>query len=398
VPLWQNDSCLYLFPMKKLFPILFLLILSSCKKDPETISSVTPFIHFYGTSGDETGRQVKVMSDGDIVVCGYGAGPNGGTDFFLLRTDKDGNQRWMNYYGGAGNETTWSFDKTNDGGFIIGGYTNSFGAGGDDFYIVKTDAAGNVSWTKTYGGLYNDDATNILTVSTGFLISGISNSGNDDNAWILRLDENGDSLWSYNYGGIGADGAMCACENADGTHAIIGYTYSTFTHSADGFLLLLNDSGQQTGFYNYGTPDYDEPHAVVPAINGNGWIISGHEGSPAPLSTHNIFMRAIASDGTELWNYTYGGVDHDGSEAMCVNGNRYGIVARSNSRPNFGEDVYFLLVNADGSVHKENWLGTDSDDAGYGIAADHESFILSGFSRGGSFGGKDVYLERVIFH
>lgn len=384
--------------MKKVISILFFLaFITSCKKDPETISSRLPFIHYYGTSGDETGRQVKVMSDGDIVVCGYGDGPNGGTDFFLLRTDADGNQRWLKYFGGAGNETTWAFDKTDDGGFVIGGYTNSFGAGGNDFYIVKTDADGNVLWTKTYGGLYNDDATHILTVTNGFLVSGISNSGNDDNAWILRLNENGDSLWSHNYGGIGGDGAMSACRNENGTYTIIGYTFSTSTNSADGFLMLLNDSGQQTGFYNYGTADYDEPHAVVRAINGNGWIVSGHEGSPSPLSTHNVFLRAIGNDGTELWNYTYGGVAHDGSEDMCVNGNTYGIVARSNSRPDFAEDVYLLLVNADGSVNKQRWLGTDADDAGYGIAADRGSIILSGYSRGGSFGGKDIYLERVSF-
>lgn len=382
--------------MNKIVPfLLFCTLIVSCKKDPETVPADSTFLHYYGTSGDETGRAVKVLNDGDIVVCGYGAGPNGGTDIFLLRTDKDGNQRWMNYFGGAGNETAWSFDKTDDGGFIIGGYTKSFGAGGDDFYIVKTDANGNTVWTKTYGGLYTDQATHIMNVGNGFLISGNSNSGHDDNAWILRLNANGDSLWSHNYGGAGADGAMSACKNADGTYAIIGYTGSSSTNSYDGFLMLLNDNGQQTGFYNFGTPDYDEPHAVVAAIDGNGWIVSGHQGSPAPLTTHNVFLRAIGSDGTELWNYTYGGVAHDGSEDMCVSGNTYGIVARSNSRPDFGEDVYLLLVNADGSLHKEQWLGTDADDAGYGIAADRGSVILSGYSRGGSFGGKDVYLERV---
>jgi hypothetical protein len=383
--------------MKKILPLLlFPVLLFSCKKDPQPAVGDAPFIHFYGTSGDETGRQVKVLSDGDIVVCGYGNGPNGGTDIFLLRTDHDGNQRWMKYYGGGGNETTWSFDKTTDGGFVIGGYTNSFGAGGDDFYIVKTNADGDVQWTKTYGGLFNDDAINILTVPDGgFLVSGISGSGADDNAWILRLNANGDSLWSHNYGGIGGDGAMSACVNADGTYAVIGYTQSTFTNSADGFLMLLNDSGQQTAFYNYGTAGYDEPHAVVPAIDGNGWIISGHAGEVSPLTTHNVFLRAIAHDGSELWNYNYGGVVHDGSEDMCVNGSTYGIVARSNSRPNFGEDIYMLLINADGSVNKEKWLGTDADDAGYGIAADRGNIILSGYSRGGSFGGKDIYLERV---
>ena len=92
--------------MKKVIPILFFLaLIFSCKKDPQATPSAHAFIHYYGTSGDETGRQVKVTGNGDIVVCGYGAGPNGGTDIFLLRTDPDGNQRWLKYFGGAGNET-----------------------------------------------------------------------------------------------------------------------------------------------------------------------------------------------------------------------------------------------------------------------------------------------------
>src|SRR4051812_45556765 len=130
-------------------PLLFFLLplFSSCRKDQEIIVN-PPFSHFYGTAGDEIGRHVKVLGNGDIAVCGYGDGPNGGTDFFLLLTDKDGNEKWIKYYGGAGNETCWSLDKTSDGGFILGGYTNSFGAGGDDFYIVKTDADGNSQWTK----------------------------------------------------------------------------------------------------------------------------------------------------------------------------------------------------------------------------------------------------------
>jgi hypothetical protein len=381
--------------MKKFIPVLFFLVLISCKKDPQVEPTGLPFVHFYGTSGDETARQVKVLSDGDILVCGYGAGPNGGNDLFLLRTDRDGNQRWMKYYGGAGNETAWSFAIAADGGFVLGGYTNSSGHGGDDFYVVKTDANGNQQWTKTYGGLYNDQANNIIAVSDGFLVSGVSNSGNDDNAWILRLNANGDSLWSFNYGGTGAEGAMEACKNANGTYAVIGYTSTPPASNYDGFLLLLNDSGQQTGYYIYGTPGYDEPHAIVPAIGGNGWVISGHEGMSTPLSTHNVFLRAIGNDGTQLWDHVYGGVDHDGGEEMCVNGNVYGIAARSNSRENSGEDIYLLEINANGDLKNESWTGTDSDDAGYGIAAEQGSFILSGYSRGGSFGGKDIFLERV---
>ncbi len=377
-------------------PIFFLpLLFSSCKKDPPPDLPKPSFTHFYGTAGDETGMQVKLLNDGGIVVCGYGAGPNGGTDMILMKTDNEGNEKWLKYFGGSGNETCWSFDKTSDGGFILGGSTNSFGFGGDDFYIVKTDGDGNVQWTKTYGGAHNDDATDIRTLANGYFVCGSYNSGHDDNAWMLRLDNNGDSLWSYNCGGNGGDGAMSSCESANGNHVVVGYTNSTLTNSTDGFLLLLDDSGRQTAFYDFGTAGYDEPHTVVPAIDGNGWVISGHTGASTNLVTHDVFIRAIGNNGVQRWYYTYGGAQHDGAEDMCVSGNTYAIAARSNSRANSGEDVYFLLINSDGTLKKQSWLGTSSNDGAYGIAADHESFILSGYSNGGVYGGEDIYLLRV---
>ncbi len=382
--------------MRTLSILVFLSVLVACEKDPP-VPSVLPFLNFYGGSGDETGRETCVIDNGDIVTCGYGAGPNGGNDLLLLATDENGNRRWLKHYGGAGNEICWAMDKTSDGGFVLGGYTNSFGAGGDDFYIVKTDADGNELWSRTYGGPGNDNAIGIRALAGGFILCGIRNYATDDNAWILRLDENGDSLWSCTWGGNGGDGAMSVCEGPGGSHVITGYTNSTVSGGTDGFLLLLSDSGTQLALYNYGTPEYDEPHSVAPAVDGNGWVISGHYGDDVDITTHHVFITAIASNGTLRWHRIYGGAQHDGSEDLCVSGQTYAVCARSNSRAGFGEDVYFLQVDVDGSALQERWLGTDADDAGYGVAADGSSFVLSGTSRGGGFGGKDVLLMRVVW-
>lgn len=382
--------------MKKILAILLITVsFFSCRKDLEIDSAPPAFTHFYGTNGDETGRQVKVLPNGNIVACGYGAGPNGASDFFLLCTDNSGEEKWRNYYGSGGDEICWSFDICADGGFILGGYSNSFGAGGNDFFIVKTDSLGNQEWTKVYGGAYSEIATHIRTTNGGYLLSGISSSGNDENAYVLKLAENGDSLWSFSFGGNGGDGAMYSCAGENNSEIIIGYTNSTISGGTDGFLLSLNENGEEQFHYNYGTPEYDEPHAVVPAIDGNGWVISGHYGSDVVISTHNVFLTAIAADGTPRWTRTYGGAQHDGSEEMVVAGNTYGIVARSNSRAGTAEDFYFLRINENGSVRDERWLGTDADDAGYGIAYEGNSFVLSGTSHGGPFGGKDIYLMRV---
>jgi hypothetical protein len=383
--------------MKKptLFFTSLFILLFSCRKDPMIEKDIVPFVQYYGTSSDETGRQLRILSNGDLMVCGYGSGPNGQNDLFLMRTDSMGRLKWRKFYGGIGNETCWAFDLTSDNGFVLGGYTNSFGAGQDDFYIVKTDADGNEIWHKTYGGASGDIGVHIRSLPSGFLMTGIHNSGSDDNGWILRLDLNGDSLWSFLYGGNGGDGAMYSCNGANGTHVITGYTNSTFTGNTDGFLLFLNDDGTAITHYDFGTTDYDEPHVVLPAVNGDGWLISGHQGSAVNISTHSVFLTKIGLDGTPQWFKTYGGAAHDGSEEMIAMPTGYAIIARSNSRDGTGEDLYLLQTDLNGNLKKERWLGTDADDAGYGIAYEKKSITVSGVSRGGIFGGKDIYLERL---
>jgi hypothetical protein len=381
--------------MKTSILAFFLLIFfSACRKDPFIRPAPAPFLHYYGTNGDETGRMVKTVGDSDIVVCGFGAGPNGANDFFLLKTDQLGIQRWIKYYGGAGDETCWSFALAPDGGYVIGGYSNSFGAGGDDFVLIKTDADGNQQWIKTYGTSNNEQGINIRPANNGYFICGIANSGNDENAWMIRLDQNGDSLWSFNWGGNGNDGAMFSCDGANGSHVITGYTNSNTSGGTNGFLLILSDSGSVIAQYEFGTPEYDEPHTVTPAIDGDGWVVCGHYGATPMIVSHNIFLVKIGASGAQQWRYTYGGTEHDGGEGLAVFGNTYAIVARSNSRPGTSEDVYFVRVNENGTLREERWLGTAGNDAGYGITSDRGSLILTGYAAG-PMGGKDIYLERL---
>lgn len=382
--------------MKKFLPLFAVIALAACRKDPKPQVMPPAFSHFYGTSNDEIGRQVKSLPDGSIVVGGYGVGSNGGNDFFLMKTDSTGNELWRRYYGSGGDENMWSFDVTPDGGFVIGGNSNSFGTGGYDFFIVKTDADGFVQWQKVYGGPLNENMTHIRALPNGFLCCGVLPTTNDENAFILRLDASGDSLWSFMYGGNGGDGAMSSCDGGNNRHVITGYTNSAVSGGTNGFLLLLNDNGEEITHYNFGTPEYDEPHSVIPAIDGDGWVITGHRGSAIDLTTHNVFVTAIGNDGTQRWNYSYGGDQHDGGECIVASGNSYGIVGRSSSHAGYSQDVYFTEIDRNGNQLQQQWLGTTADDAGYGIDGERYGFVMTGYASGGPFGGKDIFLARVL--
>lgn len=382
--------------MKKiLFPFFLLILFGACRKDEKIETGALPFMHFYGSASDETARDTRILPNGDIITCGYGIGQNGSSDLFLICTDAEGNEKWRRFYGSGGDELCWSFDICPDGGYVMAGQSNSYGSGGYDFYIVKTDLLGTQEWFKVYGGNSDEFATDIRAFSGGFLLCGSQPGMHDENALVIRLDADGDSLWSFNWGGNGNDGAMASCAGADGSHIVIGYTNSTVSGGTDGFLLSVDDNGQELFHHYYGTPEYDEPHAVIPAVDGNGWVICGHYGADMNISSHNVFLTAIAADGAPRWRHTYGGVEHDGGENIAVRGDHYGIVARSNSRAGSGEDLYLVETDRNGVLYKERWLGTNADDAGYGIAADNFTWTVCGYSRGGPFGGKDIYLERL---
>jgi predicted secreted protein len=122
----------------------------------------------YGGTNANVAYALVQTSDGGYALAGYtnsfGAG---GYDFWLVKTDSNGNMQWNKTYGGTGDDEAAALVQTTDGGYALAGYTNSFGAGGYDFWLVKTDSNGNMQWNKTYGGSGNDYASDLVRTSDG---------------------------------------------------------------------------------------------------------------------------------------------------------------------------------------------------------------------------------------
>jgi hypothetical protein len=165
----------------------------------------------YGGTSSEQAFSVQQTSDGGYIVAAYttsfGAGNN---DFFFIKTDANGNVQWAKTYGGTNEDWASSVQQTSDGEYIVAGYTASFGAGSYDIFLIKADASGNVQWAKTYGGTSYDYATSVQQTSDGgYIVAGQTYSfgaGGGD-FFLIKTDENG------NIGSCGIVGNASPTEN-----------------------------------------------------------------------------------------------------------------------------------------------------------------------------------------
>ena len=128
----------------------------------------------YGGSGWDRGNSVQQVSDGGFIIAGYTESSGAGAeDVYLIRTDPNGIEIWNKTFGGSDTDVGFSVQQTTDAGFVIAGFTKSFGAGAEDVYLIKTDAYGNEIWSKTFGGTGLDGSKSVQqTTDGGYIVVG----------------------------------------------------------------------------------------------------------------------------------------------------------------------------------------------------------------------------------
>ena len=152
-------------------------------------------------------QSVLQTDEGDFVIGGY-SGVHFIGDGWLIKTNSMGDTLWMKFYGGDLRERIYDVKQTQDNGFILIGSTTSFGAGGRDFWLIKTNSIGDTLWTKTYGGSEDDWGMSVIEKPDGtFLLGGFTKSygAGDDDAWLLLVTSEGDTIWTRTIGGATRD-------------------------------------------------------------------------------------------------------------------------------------------------------------------------------------------------
>lgn len=211
---------------------------------------------------------------------------------------------WNKSFGGPKSDSGNSVDQTSDEGYIIVGFTESFGAGDRDVWLVKVDGDGNKLWDKTFGGPGTDSGSSVQQTSDdGYII--LANS-EDGGAWLIKTDSNGDKLWDKTFGDD-KEGFSIQQTNDDG-YIITGQIEEVSDDWTDIFLIKTDSNGNILwdktfdGEQGYG---YDGGHSVR-QTSDSGYIITGIRGCKRGSgSSGDVWLIKTDSIGNIIWDKTF---------------------------------------------------------------------------------------------
>ena len=205
------------------------------------------FFKMYSGSGYDRGEGIVQLEDSSYVVTGSSSSWGESSQAFLLKIDTVGNYLWSQSYGGPESEAGKRVLYNADLGFYIAGFSNSFGSGDFDAYLVKTDLNGNKLWEKTYGKPSNWERINdaIWTKDSTILMVGEvqATNGAASDILIIHADKNGDTLWTKTFGSIGEDRANTIISVQDSLFMIGGEMFIPDSNLVKGFILKMNTAG-----------------------------------------------------------------------------------------------------------------------------------------------------------
>ncbi len=352
------------------------------------------------SSTADRARSIVQTSDGEYVLAGYtNSYGSGNYDGWLVKTEEIFPEHkrylggtnlipgWTGTFGGAGSEAARSAVQTADGGYALAGYNST--AGNVDFCLVKTDAAGRMQWSKNYGTPTGDEGASsvIQTADGGYAMAGINSSGNA-NFCLVKANSAGVMQWSKNYGGAGYEEAYSLVETVDGGYALAGYNNTGGSYY---FCLVKTDSaGSMQWSKNYGIPTGDKVACSLVQTVDCGYAMAGYNYS---AGSYDFCLVKAYDTGVMAWSRNYGGTGLEIACSLVITADGgYALAGYNNTAGNYD----FCLAKTDSAgllQWSKNYGGTDNENARSIVQASDDGYALAGCTY--SLGAGDFWLVKT---
>ncbi|KUK45084.1 MAG: hypothetical protein WCY97_01345 [Methanothrix sp.] len=334
----------------------------------------------YGGTGNDLASEVHVTKDGGYVIIGvtesYGAGDG---DAWLIKTDSEGNEEWNKTFGGPVYDNGQSVQETSDDGYVLVGRTESYGAG-CDLWLIKTDSEGNEKWSKTFGGPGFDGGWSVQETKDGdYIITGETESygaGNFD-LWLIKTDSSGNEIWNKTFGGPLVDWGNMVHETRDGGYIISGETESYGAGGLDIWLIKTDLEGNEEWNRTFGGPSSDSCRSVIETRDA-GYMIAGGTHSYGAGGS-DLWVVKTDSEGKEEWNRTFGEPEQDmgplggelgndqGLAVQQTSDGGYIIAGYTSSYGAFPGDLWIIKMNSESVLEWDMTSGRRGTDEGASV-------------------------------
>jgi len=352
----------------------------------------------FGGNGYESANWVMQTSDGGYIVAGntesYGAGKY---DIWVVKTDQNGTEQWNRTYGGTDYDSGDSIQQTSDGDYIIAGATRGLYSTGLDFWLVKVHLNGDEQWNKTFGGTDSEYANFVhQTQDGGYILGGykVNNSGISV-YWLVKTDPSGTEEWNRTFGGECFDSHFDSLysfqQTFDGGYILAGTTYDHSVERPNLWLIKTDSGGNEQWNRTLGGIEIFWVKAVMESSDGSFIIV----GETDPFNIDNpvrIMLVKANANGYEEWNKTFTGIDYYiPSSLLQTSDGGYIIAGIKNS------DAWLVKTDSKGNIQWYNGLGgTGRDNVNFIQQTSDGGYIFTGMTSSYNRGNMmDLWLVKL---
>jgi len=357
----------------------------------------------YGGDEHDYGNSVRQTTDGGFIIAGttqsFGANDR---DVYLIKTDENGDTLWTRTFGGINLDEGSCVQQTLDGGYIIVGWTKPYGSSDSDVYLIKTDESGDTLWTRTFGGSYGEVGRCVQQTSDGgYIITGNTSSyGGCVDVYLIKTDAAGNELWYRTFGdSYYWDLSYSVQQTADGGYIIAGKTAMQSFEYFDVYLIKTDTNGDSIWTKIIGGPNGHGYANSVQQTTDGGYIIAGSTESYG-AGNFDVYLIRADAQGDTLWTRTFGDSGDDQGNSVCqtVDG---GYIIAGSTKPtdiiDLTYDAYLIKTDAYGDTSWTLIIGGDNDDMAYSVQQTFdEGYIVAGLTDATYYGSSegDVWLIR----